>query len=201
MPDISFGPASAADIPAILEIQETNHVSRLTPESRHDGFLSARFTAAQLEALIGDLGIFVARDPERRIQGFMCAFQGSFAHGSPVIEQMIAASRHAHFREQPIDASRIFYYGPVCIEQSRRGQGLLPGLYETLKDALRERFDLGIAFIARNNARSRRAHVDKLGMTLIGEFAVGENHYDLLAFALVAQTATGIDLANGHRVP
>ena len=61
-----------------------------------------------------------------------------------------------------------YLYGPVCVAQSERGQGLAGVLF----DALRARFPGrdSITFIRRDNIISRKAHA-KMGMKEVAMFA------------------------------
>ena len=44
------------------------------------------------------------------------------------------------------------------------------------------RFEVGVAFVARNNPHSLKAHVAGLGMAEVGEFEVKGSVYVILAF-------------------
>ena len=174
--------ATYLDIPAIQQIQETYYVGNLPREDHIHGYLSARFNADQLLEMINDVGIFVAADVDDSVVGFLCAFQSNFDHQSPVIRKMIEKSQLAEYQGKLINTYRTFYYGPVCIDRSQRGRGLLQALYEILKREIASRFDFGIAFVAKNNVRSLRAHEEKLRMTRVGDFEVAGKSYDLLVF-------------------
>jgi hypothetical protein len=59
---------------------------------------------------------------------------------------------------------------------------LLRGLYEAQRRDLAGRFDLGVAFVSRDNPHSLQAHVAGLGMTEVGDFELKGNVYVILAF-------------------
>lgn len=85
--------------------------------------------------------------------------------------------------------TRVFIYGPVCIDRAYRGRGLLRGLYETLRREVAGRYDIGVAFVADDNPRSLRVHVDGLGMGDVGEFVFWGKQYHILAFHMTGETA------------
>jgi hypothetical protein len=55
-------PAIPTDIPDILALQSRNLLSNLTDAEQKNGFVTTAFTAAQIETLLADGGVFVAVD-------------------------------------------------------------------------------------------------------------------------------------------
>lgn len=178
---VEFRRARPEDFAAILAIQSANYIANLRPEERGEGFLSAEFTPSQIAAMASDIGIFVAVDPAN-VLGYLCAFRRDFDHRSPVLAKMLETFPEARFNGQPLGSYESFVYGPVCIERRHRGRGLLRGLYEALLREVAGRFEIGVAFVARANPHSLRAHIRGLGMTEVGEFEVNGNAYVTLAF-------------------
>ncbi len=184
MQDVEFRRARPQDFSAILEIQSANHVANLSLEERAEGFLSAEFTAEQVAAMAADLGIMVACDFKESVLGYLCAFRCGFNHQSAVVGKMLEGFASAQFAGRPLDSYETFIYGPVCIARAHRGRGLLRGLYEALQREVAGQFEVGVAFVARNNRHSLRAHVAGLSMTEVGEFEVNGNPYVTLAFKI-----------------
>jgi hypothetical protein len=60
----------------------------------------------------------------------------------------------------------------------------LRGLYEAQKRVLAGEFEIGVAFVARNNPHSLSAHIAGLGMAEAGDFSVNDSVYATLAFRL-----------------
>jgi len=54
--------------------------------------------------------------------------------------------------------------------------------------SLEERYDIGVAFVSRENPRSLYAHQDKLGMKVVDEFEFNGQLYNTL---LIETTAAG----------
>jgi predicted GNAT superfamily acetyltransferase len=179
--EVEFRRAGADDLAAIAALQSANYIGNLAPEERRQGFLSAEFTAAQIAAIASDLGIIVAV-ASRDVLGYLCAFRRQFDHRSPVLAAMLETFPVVRFEGRPLSAYESFIYGPVCIDRRYRGRGLLRGLYEALLEEMAGRFEVGVAFVARGNPHSLRAHVRGLGMVEVGEFEVGGNAYVTLAF-------------------
>lgn len=183
MGDVKFMRARPQDFPAILKIQSANYIHNLSLEERKEGFLSAEFTHEQIAAMAGDLGIIVASDASA-ILGYLCGFRREFNHGSPVIARMLETYDRAWFDGKPLSSYRSFIYGPVCVDRAHRGRGLLRGLYEALNREVAGQFEVGVAFVARDNSHSLRAHVAGLGMVEVGDFEVEGKLYAILAFSV-----------------
>ena len=186
MSPIEYRRAVPDDYQEILRLQSANFIANLSDEERKKGFLSAQFTLEQTAQIAADLGTTLAV-VEGRVAGFVCAFRNEFETGLPVIAQMMASYDRLVFEGRPLSSFQSYIYGPVCIAKEYRGRGLLRGLYETQKSDLAGRFDIGIAFVARNNPHSLAAHVHGLGMVEAGDFTFKENRYATLAFRLPPQ--------------
>jgi hypothetical protein len=48
--------------------------------------------------------------------------------------------------------------GQVCVAREHRGKGVVDGLYRTLAERYRDRFDFTVTEVAARNTRSLRAH-------------------------------------------
>jgi hypothetical protein len=171
------------DLPAVLALQDANLFDRLTPEQRAQGFLSARFSAAQFTEMDAGVAVVVAAEAEE-ICGYLCASGLAFNRRLPLLAAMIERFPDTRFLRYPLSAQRCLIYGPVCVAASHRGSGVLRGLYSALRAEIAGAYDAGVLFIAKDNARSLAAHADGLGMTLAGEFWFeGRSHW-ILAFAV-----------------
>jgi hypothetical protein len=169
------------DLPAVLALQEANLFDNLGPEQRSQGFLSARFGAAQFVEMAADVAVMVAADADE-IGGYLCASGLAFNRRVPLLAAMIERFPDTRFLGRPLGAQRCLIYGPVCVAASRRGSGVLRGLYGALRAEIAGDYDAGVLFIAQDNPRSLAAHADGLGMALVGDFAFDRGRYWILAF-------------------
>jgi predicted GNAT superfamily acetyltransferase len=179
--DVEYRRALPQDYPAIVQLNSENFIANLRQNEREDGFLSAVFTLEQTAAMAEDLGTTVAI-VDGVLAGFLCAFRNDFNHGSPVVAKMIESYDRVHFEGKLLSAYNTYAYGPVCIAREHRRKGLLRGLYEAQKRELADKFEVGVALIARDNPHSMQAHVAGLGMTEVGEFEVNGNTFATVAF-------------------
>jgi hypothetical protein len=183
MANVQYRRALPADYPAVLRLNQANFRANLTQEERADGFLSAVFSAQQIAAMAGDLGVVIAVVHDK-VAGFLCAFRNDFEHGSPVVAKMIESYERLQFEGKSLSAYRSYAYGPVCIDRPFRRQGLLRGLYEAQLRDLAGLFEIGVALVSRDNPHSLDAHVFGLGMTEVGDFEVNGSVYATVAFRL-----------------
>jgi hypothetical protein len=181
MRSVEYRRAGSHDYTAILHLQRVNYYGNLSVEERKEGFLSAEFTPEQVAAMAKDLGIMIAVCTDQ-LAGYLCAFRNEFNHGSPVVAKMLESYDRVKFEGKPLSTYNSYIYGPVCIDRSYRGRGLLRGLYEAQKNDLARNFEVGVAFVARDNPHSLQAHVSGLGMTEAGDFTARDNIYVILAF-------------------
>lgn len=170
----------AADLTGVVTLQDANLHDALDAAQRDEGFLSARFDAAQFVRMDRDIAVIVAEEAGR-VVGYLCASGIAFNQDIPLLATMIAAFPRTDFLGRSLSSQRSFIYGPVCVAQAHRGAGVLRGMYDRLRDQLAGDYDAGVLFIAKSNGRSMSAH-HKLDCTIVGEFRHDDKAYWILAF-------------------
>ena len=168
---------------AALALQDANLAWNLKDEDKASGFLSARFSRRQFEAMNAGGAVVVARD-SNRFAGYACASTQAFNAKVPIIAAMMEEFPRLIFLDRPLRSPATIIYGPVCVDHALRGKGVFRGLIETLKRELRGRFETAVAFIAKSNRHSLAAHVDGLGMTIVGDFQFDGRSYWIVAFGI-----------------
>jgi hypothetical protein len=71
-----------------------------------------------------------------------------------------------------------YVYGPVCIDEAARGQGVLEKLFAYVAERLPGREP--ILFIKANNIRSLQAHA-RLGLRQVANFELGDETFIVLS--------------------
>ncbi|MGH7908153.1 MAG: GNAT family N-acetyltransferase [Candidatus Binataceae bacterium] len=173
----------ASDMPAILRIQLASYVGNLSPDQRAGGFLSAEYTDREIERMAADVAVMVAAE-DGDLLGFLCAYSPVVGAEFPIVARMFEQFGSIIFNGQPLGSRRILIYGPVCVESRARGRGLVRILYDALRREVAERFDTGTALIARDNPYSFRVHVERLGMSPVGEFDFEGRRFTIVAFEI-----------------
>jgi len=171
------------DLPGLLDLQEINHFENLTPEQQKEGFLSARFSAEQFAQMNREAVVVIA-EAEAHVVGYACSAGLDYSRQFPILDAMIATFGRLTYLGTPLIDARVCIYGPVCVDRAWRGRGVLRGLITRLREELAGRFDMAAAFISKTNSRSLAAHVDGLGMTVLGDYAFAAGRYWIVAFGI-----------------
>ena len=161
--------AQAADIDAITALLQANSPSQ-------GGSLTGEFSRDKVAAMAdGASPVFVAR---RLVDGPVVGvlFSASTATvQAPVVLSMLAAYG---------GNGNAYVYGPVCIEDSERGQGLLALLYAAMR--AQHGGAEAVLFIRRDNIASLRAHA-RLGMREVAAFVFEGAQFAVYSDVIVVQ--------------
>lgn len=173
--------ANADDLQEILDLQEINLFGNLSESEKENGFVTTRFTIAQLEDVLNERGLFVA-ESEGNILGYTMAAGWDYFSQWPIFPYMISRLSGFIFNGTNITDQNTFQYGPICVDSSLRGTDTFPRLFDEMRMALSCRYPVGITFINKVNERSYKAHTRKLGMVVVDEFEFSGREYYGLAF-------------------
>ncbi len=173
--------ATPTDIPGLLSLQQRYLVTNLSAEAQKNGFVTTPFSEKQVMDLIKLQGIYVAIY-ENELIAYLCAGAWDYFSQWPIFPYMVNRLRHLSFLRQSLAGVNTFQYGPVCIDETWRGQGVLQHLFEVMRQDFSSKYPISITFINKVNKRSINAHLDKLHWKIIDEFIFNERHYYLLAF-------------------
>ncbi len=165
------------DYDALLKLQKENVA--VPNEERSGGFLSAEFTAEQLRVMHESAGIVVAFAGDT-LAAYFCLSTFEVNKDAPIVVAMREAMRDAVLDQRALDSYSFVVAGPICIARPYRGTGLFERLYDFAAAHFGGRFELAVAFIARDNQRSVNAHV-KVGMSPIAQFEYRGTSYELVA--------------------
>lgn len=149
--------AAAEDLDGVAALLQAN-----APSS--GGALTGEFPRDKVEKMMfNGMPVVVARK-EGRVVGIL--FSSTKENPVPSVRAMLTAW------SGNVDA---YVYGPACIADTERGQGLLAKLYAALQKHCVDRE--AVLFIQQSNTASIRAH-ERLGMRAVAEYVFdGENYY------------------------
>jgi len=160
MHDIAL--ASAADLDGITALLQANSPSQ-------GGTLTGEFPRDKVARMMaGGMPVVVARR-DGLVVGVLFSGAKDDQAAPPPVRAMWAA--------WPGSADA-YVYGPVCIAETERGQGLLPRLYAALQAHCPDRE--AVLFIRRDNAASLRAH-QRLGMREVAAYTLDGVDYLVLS--------------------
>jgi predicted N-acetyltransferase YhbS len=146
--------ATRDDIPGILTLQEQNLRSS-------GGALSVPFSREWFDGAIADMPIIVARSGGG-VVGYVVSTPLTAQAHSPIIQAML--------RAYP-GTEGSYNYGPICVAESERGQGLAVAMFRALRQRLPGKE--GFTFIRRDNTVSLKVHTN-MGLRKVTEFTQDE---------------------------
>ncbi|GAA4505249.1 hypothetical protein GCM10023172_32770 [Hymenobacter ginsengisoli] len=183
MSEVEIRRADATDAPAIAALASQYTYQQLTKAERQSGFLTGTFTVPALAAMLASVPGQVAYK-EGALVGFVINSRLAPERYPPLVQQIRALLPVLLFRGRPLAEYQWFFYGPVLLAPPYQGQGLLQQLFQASQQALAGHYEVGIAFIAAENAASLHVHTHKLGLEVLGELVSGGATYFILAFAV-----------------
>lgn len=168
--------ASPSDIPGVLQLQEKYLFRNLSPEERKEGFVTTPFTFKQIEEILKENGLFIAKKNDEVI-AYIFAGSWKYFEQWEIFNYMVSRFPQLSFQGREITTSNSFQYGPVCIDKKYRGRGLFNLLFEEMRLEFLKKYPISITFINKINEVSTAAHTRKLGWEVIDEFEFNDNQY------------------------
>ena len=167
--------AQPADVPALTALEARYYVGNLLPEARANGFISVEHSAEWFASTIaGEVVGFIA---VTELPWGAEAAPGSFTRA------MLDLAEITHFHGQALVGRRVACRGPVLIAEAARGRGIYTAFNAVTREAYRDRFDVGVLFVAADNLRSLHTTTTKLGAEVLATFDVRGRRYHFLAYA------------------
>jgi hypothetical protein len=174
--------AQISDVEDILELHYKYQVDSIKQEDKKDGFVTTAFTKEQLSDLIQkEQGIFIARD-EKEVFAYVMSASWQFWSAWPMFVYMMEDLPNLKFNNMDITVDNSYQYGPVCVDKSLRGKGMLEDLFEFARIEMAKKYPILVTFINKINPRSYEAHTRKLGLEVIQEFSYNNNNYHELVY-------------------
>ena len=169
--------AELSDIDETLELHYRYQIDSIAEEDKKDGFVTTPFTRNELAELITkENGLFIARK-NGRVVAYVMAASWEFWSAWPMFAFMIENLSNLTYQGQALSSENSYQYGPICIDKSIRGTGILEQLFNFAREKMSQRFPILVTFVNKTNGRSVNAHTRKLGLDVINEFEFNHNHY------------------------
>lgn len=162
------------DREAILALMAASRGDGLSVQERAErGFVQGRMDADVLTRFQEGTGVFIAEETGRLAGFAMTSEPGAVASGPPRLALDALSGAQA--------PGRLFLYGPAAVDPGFQGRGVLTMLLTALSRELRDRFDLGVAFVEAANAKSLAVH-RHYGMTAAATFVFDGRDYFVFTF-------------------
>jgi hypothetical protein len=174
--------AQISDIDKVLELHSKYQINSIKEEDKKDGFVTTAFTKEQLTKLINEeQGLFIAIKDEQVVAYVMSA-SWQFWSVWPMFAHMIKDLPNLTYLGQTLSVDNSYQYGPVCVDKSVRGTGVLEALFDFARAEMSKKYPILVTFINKINPRSYEAHTRKLGLEVIQEFEFNNNNYYELVY-------------------
>ncbi len=174
--------AKVSDINDVLALQKKYHIASISEADKSSGFVTTLFSEDQLKSLITDEGgLCIARDGQQLV-AYVMAASWQFWSQWPIFAHMIEGLDQLAFLGLRLTVENSYQYGPVCIDSTVRGTGVLEAMFDFSRAQMATRYPILLTFINKTNTRSFAAHTRKLGLQVIQEFAFNGNQYHELAY-------------------
>ena len=169
--------AEISDIEATLRLHAKYQIDGILEEDKKDGFVTTAFTVEELTELIEqEKGLFLVKEAEV-VLAYVMAASWSFWSQWEMFEFMIKDLENLEYLGQKLSVENSYQYGPVCIDSSIRGLGILEKIFNFAREIMSEKYPILVTFINKQNPRSFAAHSRKLGLEVIQEFSYNGNEY------------------------
>ena len=172
------------DIVGVLALQEKYLYKNLTVSERKNGFVTTPFTTDQIAQIIQQNGLFIAENEHQSIIAYVFAGSWEYFGQWEIFKFMVSRFPTLSFKQTKITTANSFQYGPVCIDETYRGTGLLSSIFEEMRIEFQKNYPFAVTFINRINLVSTKAHTKKLGWEIIDEFNFNDYQYIGLAFEM-----------------
>jgi len=174
--------AELSDIEGVLELHYKYQVDSIDEEDKKDGFVTTPFTKEELSTLITqENGLFIAKK-DGKVLAYVMAASWQFWSVWPMFSFMIKDLPNLKYLGQTLSTKNSYQYGPVCIDKSVRGSGVLEKIFDFAREEMSKKFPILVTFVNKINPRSYEAHTRKLGLQVIQEFEFNNNHYYELVY-------------------
>lgn len=171
-----FRCATPADVPLLIQLQNESHISHLGPQQLQDGFLSKVLNEQQLlDAIKHEQAVYVAEFNKQVIAMAVCA-SWRYWQFSPSVTQALQSLGDIVVAGEALNQHNSLFWGPVCVRQSERRQGVFASLFEYARlQSLGKNRHL-YTYIPTKNRRALSAHVNKVLFIVKGEWAINQQH-------------------------
>lgn len=173
--------ATFEDIPEVSKLHFRYQIDSIADEDKKDGFITTAFTEAQLAELIeSESGLSVVTKGGC-IVAYAMAASWKFWSRWPMFAHMIKDLPNLQYKGHKLCTANSYQYGPVCVDKSVRGQGVLELVFNFSLQQMSSRYPVLVTFINKINPRSYAAHTKKVALDVIQEFSFNNNQYYELA--------------------
>ncbi len=187
--------AEISDIDDILKLHYKYQIDSINESDKKDGFVTTPFTKEELsDLIIIEQGLFIAKT-DKKVVAYVMSASWQFWSKWKMFKYMIEDLSNLKYLGEKLNTNNSYQYGPICIDKSSRGSGLLEKIFDFARENMSKKYHILVTFINKTNPRSYNAHINKLGLKVIQEFEYNNNNY----YELVYDTSKKVRLINDKK--
>jgi hypothetical protein len=104
-------------------------IDSIAEDDKADGFVTTPFTKEQMADLINkENGLFIAKK-DGAVVAYVMAASWNFWSVWPMFAFMIKELPKLEYQGQTLSVDNSYQYGPICIDKSIRGTGVLENIF------------------------------------------------------------------------
>ncbi|HCQ8621055.1 TPA: GNAT family N-acetyltransferase [Klebsiella quasipneumoniae] len=174
--------AQDSDIPEVKQLLERYHAKNLAGEQRANGFVTTDMTEQQLNELrSAESGVVIAVDSTcDKVIGLLLGGSWEFLSPWPMFKYMASILNEYQYQGKNLDAVSSYQYGPICVAEEYRGQGVGEMLLEYQRKVFAPRYPVIVTFVNVLNPRSYAFHT-RNQFEDVGFFHFNGNKYHMMA--------------------
>ncbi|WP_232251604.1 GNAT family N-acetyltransferase [Serratia sp. MYb239] len=174
--------AQATDIPQVKKLLERYHAKNLEGEQRANGFVTTDMTEQQLiELCNSENGVIIAVDKsDDKIIGLLLGASWKFLKPWPMFDYMADILKDYAYQGQQLSAETSYQYGPICVAEEYRSNGVGELLLEYQRKVFSTRYPVIVTFVNVLNPRSYAFHT-RNEFEDVGKFKFNGNNYHMMA--------------------
>jgi ABC-type xylose transport system permease subunit len=176
-----FSIATKADIEGFLALQSKNLITAIPEEKHSEGFVTTPFTVPQIEELIKNKSLFVAKI-NNKIVAYVVSAGWIYFSQWPIFAYMVTLFPNFKFHGKQMTIENSYQYGPICVDAEHRGTGIFEDIFQFAKGNMTARYPYALTFINKRNKRSFAAHQKLSEIEVISEFSYNGQDYYILGF-------------------
>lgn len=172
---------AVTDLEQIIALQRLNHPTVVSSDTwATQGFVTMEYTVQQLQTMSGEYRHVVAKHKDA-VVGYALIMLKDHRASFPFLESMFQDIEAGVYQGKPLQESRYFVMGQVCVAKEFRGTGLFKKLYHALREQMRSDFDYVLTEVSAKNGKSMRAH-QHLGFENIKPEETGSSEWKVIAW-------------------
>jgi GNAT superfamily N-acetyltransferase len=171
--------SSPSEIIGIRDLQALNLKQNITAEEAVDqGFLTASYSIEYLQDMNAASPAIIAKDGDK-VVGYALVATKDVRNGHDLIEGLFDAIDKSEYNGELLRDVNYVVVGQLCVAKEYRGQDLVQKLYGHFRQCLSKEFTYLVTDIAKENARSLKAH-KKRGFQVINKLMYDGFEWDIV---------------------